>query len=88
MLKELQEANKRIFFALIHSSMGGSIDGDYVFDGSMPWWKAVVITIDVVVGALAVGAIVVYVLNTYLKKNGSATEIADGNNAGGNSNEL
>lgn len=88
MLKELQEANKRIFFALIHSSMGGSIDGDYVFDGSMPWWQAVVITIDVVAGALAVGAIVVYVLNTYLKKNGSATEIADGNNAGGNSNEL
>ncbi len=88
LLKALQEANKRIFFALIHSSIGGSIGEDFKVDESMPWWQAVLVTVDVVIGALAVAAIVVFVLNTYFKKSKSTVEISDGNKAGGKDDEL
>lgn len=85
MLKELQEANKHIFFSMINSSMGGSVDANTVVSTSMNWWQGVLVAIDVVLGVAAVGAIVLFVLTTYKKK---AVNTADNSVKEENGNEL
>jgi len=85
MLKELQEANKHIFFSMINSSMGGSVDANTVVSTSMNWWQGVLVAIDVVLGVAAVGAIVLFVLTTYKKK---AVNAADNSVKEENGNEL
>lgn len=74
MLKALQEANKHIFFCMINSSMGGSVDANTVVDTSMKWWQGLLVGIDVTLGVLAAGAIVMFVLKTYKAKAGNAVE--------------
>lgn len=68
LLKKLQESNKWIFYALVHSSMAGSIDENYVYTDKLEWWQSTLIAVDVVIGVIAAGAIVMFVLGTYLKK--------------------
>lgn len=86
LLKALQEANKRIFFAMINSSMGGSVDADTVVSDGQMWWQSALIAVDVTLGVLAAGAIVMFALKTYLgKKQAVANDTAAV--ASGNSEE-
>ncbi len=68
LLKELQESNKRIFYALIHSSMGGSIGDSYEYTDSIEWWQGLLIGVNVVLGLAMAGAVVMFALSTYKKK--------------------
>ena len=67
LLQLLQRANKRLFYALLHSSMGG-IAEDYVETGAAEWWEIMIIVIDVITGAAAMGCLGLYVYTTYFKK--------------------
>lgn len=73
LLKALQEANKRIFYAMINSSMGGSVDESTSVSSGLEWWQGVIIAIDVIIGVLAVGAVVMFAWNTYKKDSGTVT---------------
>lgn len=68
LLKQLQEANKRIFFALLHSSMGGSISDDFQYEDTITWWQGLLIGVDVTLGVLAAGSIAMFAVKTYRKK--------------------
>ena len=68
LLRKLQEANKYIFNALLQSSMGGSIDADYTYEGGLMWWQSLLIGINVLFGVLAVGSVAAYVVYTYKKR--------------------
>lgn len=68
LLQLLQRANKRLMFALLHSSMGG-MDEDAVVEVNMMWWEVMIMWIDIVVGVIAVALIVFYVISAYVKKN-------------------
>lgn len=68
LLKELQEANKRIFYTLLRSSMGGSITEDTVVTGGLMWWQSLLVAINVIIGVAAAGAVAMYVVTGYIKK--------------------
>ena len=68
LVKGLQRANKRIFYSLLHSSMGGSISSDTKVTEGMYWWQGMLIGIDVLVGVLTLGAIAGFVMTTYVKR--------------------
>ena len=68
LLKKLQEANKYIFYALLHSSMSGAIGEGYVYEDTLQWWQGMLIGIDVGLGVLMLGAFVFFALSTYRKK--------------------
>lgn len=68
LVKGLQRANKRIFYSLLHSSMGGSITSDTKVTEGMYWWQGMLIGIDVLVGVLTLGAIAGFVMTTYVKR--------------------
>lgn len=71
LLKELQDANKRIFYALLRSSMGGSITAGDKFDGGLMWWQSLLIALNVIFGVAAAGAVAMYVVTGYVKKDTS-----------------
>ena len=68
LVKGLQRANKRIFYSLLHSSMGGSISSDTKVTEGMYWWQGMLIGIDVLAGVLTLGAIAGFVMTTYVKR--------------------
>ena len=68
LLKQLQESNKRIFYALIHSSMGGSIGENYEYTDSLEWWQGLLVGVNVVLGLAMAGAVVMFALSAYKKK--------------------
>lgn len=68
LVKGLQRANKRIFYSLLHSSMGGSISSDTKVTEGLYWWQGMLIGIDVLVGILTAGAIAGFVMTTYVKR--------------------
>ncbi len=74
LLKALQEANKRIFYAMINSSMGGAVDETTEVTEGLEWWQSTLIAVDVVAGVLTAAALVMFVLKTYIKKSGNAAE--------------
>lgn len=53
---------------MINSSMGGSVDADTVVSDGQMWWQSALIAVDVTLGVLAAGAIVMFALKTYLGK--------------------
>lgn len=65
LLKALQEANKRIFYAMSNSSLGGSVTAETTVTNGLEWWQGLLIGIDVVIGALTAGALVMFGLKTY-----------------------
>ena len=50
---------------MLQSSMGNSSAEDLVVSDAMPWWQIMLISVDAVFCALAVAAVVMYVLHTY-----------------------
>ena len=68
LVKGLQRANKRIFYSLLHSSMGGSITADTKVEDGMYWWQGMLIGIDSVVGLATVGAVAMYIVSAYVKR--------------------
>lgn len=68
LLRKLQESNKYIFNALLHSSIGGSIDDSYTYEDTLMWWQQLLIAINVIVGAAALASIAGYVVFTYVKR--------------------
>ena len=68
LLKDLQEANKRIFYVLMHSSLGGAVDETTDAGGGAKWWQTMLVGIDAGFGVLTVGAAAMFVTFTYIKK--------------------
>ncbi|MCX4314843.1 MAG: hypothetical protein OSJ83_13455, partial [Clostridia bacterium] len=68
LVKALQEANKRIFYTLLKSSLGGSIKSGDVFENSLYWWQSALIAVNVILGVITAAFIVLFVLFTYIKK--------------------
>ena len=68
LVKALQRANKRIFYSLLHSSMGGSITSDTKVESSLYWWQGMLIGIDAVVGLATLGAIAMFIVTAYVKR--------------------
>ena len=75
LLQLLQRANKRLMYALLHSSMGG-MDEDTVVEDNMMWWQVMIMWIDIVVGVIALALVVLYVVSAYIKRNNN--EIKEG----------
>ena len=65
LLQKVLDSNRYLYFIMLKSSMGGASAEDLVVSDAMPWWQTALIAANVVVFALAVGAIVMYVLHTY-----------------------
>ena len=61
LLKTLQESNKRIFYVLLKSSMGG-LDSETMVVQTIFWWQILLIVINIVLGLAAAGAVVMYVM--------------------------
>lgn len=73
LLKTLQESNKRIFYVLLKSSMGG-LDSETMVVQTIFWWQILLIVINIVLGLAAAGAVVMYVMTTYVKRGTTAKE--------------
>ncbi len=73
LLQLLQRANKRLFYALLHSSMGG-IAEDYVETDAATWWETTLNVIDVVTGLLALFFLGLYFFTEYGKKDEKVTQ--------------
>ncbi|MBR4210117.1 MAG: fibronectin type III-like domain-contianing protein, partial [Lachnospiraceae bacterium] len=73
LLQLLQRANKRLFYALLHSSMGG-IAEDYVETDAANWWETTLNVIDVVTGLLALFFLGLYFFTEYGKKDEKVTQ--------------
>lgn len=75
LLYKLQESNKYIFNALLHSSLGGSIGEDYVYEDTLMWWQITLIVINVGLGAIVACSVTGYVVSTYVKREKNKKEL-------------
>lgn len=67
LLNALKESNRRIFWTLLQSSLGG-LDSNFEVDNSLLWWQTLIIVVDVVVGVLMIGSIALFIVFGYFKK--------------------
>ena len=65
------DSNHYIYYIMLQSSMAG-ISGDVVVTDGLEGWQIAIVAADVVIGLLAAGALVMFVLNTYVWKNKKA----------------
>ena len=65
LLQKVIDSNHYLYYIMLQSSMGGSGAEDVVVSDAAPWWQATLRALDVVFCALAVAAVVMYVLHTY-----------------------
>ena len=65
LLEKVLESNHYLYYVMLQSSMGNSSAEDLVVSDAMPWWQIMLISVDAVFCALAVAAVVMYVLHTY-----------------------
>ena len=79
LVKKMQESNKYIMYALLHSFMGDMSAEDTEADMSRtknPWWKVVLYASDITFGVLTAGAVALFVVYEFVKK---SNEIAKKN---------
>ena len=62
------DSNHYIYYIMLQSSMAG-ISEDIVVTDALETWQVIIIVADVVIGVLAAGALVMFVLTTYVFKN-------------------
>lgn len=62
------ESNHYIYYMMLQSSMAGISEDAVVTDG-LQGWQIGIIVADVIIGVLAAGALVMFVLDTYVLKN-------------------
>lgn len=67
-LGEMRQASKQFYYTLLHSNAINGIAPGAKVSADFPWWKPVVIILDVVVGVLALLSAGAYVFLTYIKK--------------------
>ena len=65
LLQKVIDSNHYLYYIMLQSSMGGSGAQDVVVSDAAPWWQTTLRALDVVFCALAVAAVVMYVLHTY-----------------------
>ena len=65
LLQKVIDSNHYLYYVMLQSSMGGSGAEDVVVSDAAPWWQTTLRALDVVFCALAVAAVVMYVLHTY-----------------------
>ena len=65
LLQKVIDSNHYLYYIMLQSSMGGSGAEDVVVSDAAPWWQTTLRALDVVFCALAVAAVVMYVLHTY-----------------------
>ena len=70
MLKIMQTSNRYIMYSLVHSWMGdaGAINEDDIAASEHPWWKTLIIAIDVVAGVFTLAALGLYVTFDFILK--------------------
>jgi beta-glucosidase len=70
MLKIMQTSNRYIMYSLVHSWMGdtGAINEDDIAASEHPWWKNLIIAIDVVAGVFTLAALGLYVTFDFILK--------------------
>ena len=61
-VKIMQEANRYVMYALLQSWMGDDASDTGEDAASNPWWKTLIVSIDVVIGAFTIAAGVMYVV--------------------------
>ena len=62
------ESNHYIYYIMLQSSMAG-ISEDIVVTDGLQTWQTIIVVVDVVIGVLAAGAFVMFILSTYVWKN-------------------
>jgi len=65
LLQKVIDSNHYLYYIMLQSSMGGSGAEDVVVSDAASWWQTTLRALDVVFCALAVAAVVMYVLHTY-----------------------
>ena len=65
LLQKVIDSNHYLYYIMLQSSMGGSGAEDIVVSDAAPWWQTTLRALDAVFCALAVAAVVMYVLHTY-----------------------
>ena len=65
LLQKVIDSNHYLYYIMLQSSMGGSGAEDVVVSDAAPWWQTTLRALDAVFCALAVAAVVMYVLHTY-----------------------
>ena len=68
LLQKLREANHHFYYAFSHHNLINGFDSDTVTVTVTPWWKIVVIAVDVSLGVLGAAAAVLFVLGIYVIK--------------------
>ena len=64
----VKQANKNIMYAMLQSSMKElKIDEELIAKNKNPWWKKVIVGIDIGIGALAGTALIMYGLSLFLE---------------------
>lgn len=66
LLGALREANKHFYYALVRTSNINGMTSESQVSGFVPWWQSALIALDVILGLLAAGGIVMYVLGRYV----------------------
>ena len=65
LLQKVIDSNHYLYYVMLQSSMGGSGAEDVVVSDAAPWWQTTLRALDAVFCALAVAAVVMYVMPTY-----------------------
>lgn len=69
LLSLLRETSHRFFYSMVRSNnINGLESGVAVEAPEMPWWKTAIYTLDVVLGAITVCAVVGFVVTAYVRK--------------------
>jgi beta-glucosidase len=69
LLSCLREANKHFYYAFSRSNLINGLSPSTKVVAIYPWWKTLLITLDSIVGALALGVVGMYVTGKYILKN-------------------
>ncbi|MCD8294516.1 MAG: glycoside hydrolase family 3 C-terminal domain-containing protein [Clostridia bacterium] len=65
-LDAVRTANKHFYYAYSRSNLVNGLASGATVSNSTPWWKSTLIAIDVIVGILALAAIVLFILGGYM----------------------
>ena len=67
LVQVLRDINKRYYYTRAHSNLINGLTHESTVDNVTPWWKGVVIAIDVIVGLLLVGSAACFVIFGYIR---------------------
>ena len=70
-LQSLKDNAKYHIYAFIHSNLINGLSNNTIIENIMPWWKKLIIFIDVIFGIATIFTFVFYIISGYLKKGSS-----------------